>query len=335
MESLISVIMPVRNAAGTVKAAVDSITHQTFRHFELIIINDGSTDDTGQVLNSCTDPRLTIVHQSHQGIAKSLNKALHLAKAPFIARMDADDIAAPGRLAAQYQYLQKHQDTGIVSCLVTFKGDINNQKGYFLYCQWINTLLSNHEMYVNRFTDSPLAHPTVLFRKEIIDDHGCYDESRLPEDYELWLRWMDKGVRFGKVNKELLTWSDLPGRLSRVHVNYGQREFYKVKARYLAKWAEKKYRHKLPDIWVWGWGKAVFQKSSYLQEYGLAIKGYIDVSTSTATPKKRKVIHYLQLPGPENTLVLSYVGDRLGKRKIHEFLVSRGYEEGVNFYMMA
>ena len=335
MNPLISVIMPVRNAAGTVKTAIDSIINQTFLHFELIIINDGSTDETSQILNGYTDPRLTVIHQEHTGIAKSLNKALKTAKSQLIARMDADDISSPDRLTIQYNYLHKHPDTGVVSSLVRFQGDMERQKGYFLYCQWINTLVSCREIYVNRFVDSPLAHPTVLFRKKIITDHGSYIESGLPEDYELWLRWMDKGVRFAKIKKELLTWFDSPGRLSRVHPNYSQEAFYSTKTQYLANWVFRKFPAKMPQIWIWGWGKKVFQKSSYLQAYGLSVKGYIDVSIRTAKQQKRNVIHYSEIPAPENTLILSYVGDRIGKIRISRFLVSKGYKAGVNFYMMA
>ena len=335
MTPLISVIMPVRNAAGTVGAAIESITNQTFKRFELIIVNDGSTDETSQILNSHNDPRLMVIHQNHRGIAKSLNRAIGLARSPLIARMDADDVSSPERLKAQYLYLQKHPDTGVVGSLVTFKGDCDKRKGYFLYCQWVNTLVSSHDIYINRFVDSPLAHPTVLFRKEMIDNYGGYDESELPEDYELWLRWMEKGVRFAKVDKELLIWSDLPCRLSRTHSNYSREAFYKIKTRYLANWIYRKYQSKLPDIWIWGMGKAVFQKSSFLKDYGLNIKGYIDVATGAAIRKKRNVIHYSEIPDPVDVLILSYVGDRKGKSKIRQFLISRGYKAGVNFYMMA
>lgn len=335
MKPLISVIMPVRNAAGTVGAAIDSITNQTFKRFELIVVNDGSTDETGHILNGYNDPRLTVIHQNHKGIAKSLNKAIQLARSPLIARMDADDVSSPERLKMQYLYLQKHPDTGVVSSLVRFKGDCDRHRGYFLYCRWVNTLVSAHDIYVNRFVDSPLAHPTVLFRKEMIDNYGGYDESELPEDYELWLRWMEKGVRFAKVDKELLTWSDLPNRLSRIHSNYSREAFYKIKTRYLANWIYRKYHAALPEIWIWGMGKAVFQKSSFLKDYGLNIKGYIEVAVGVAIRKKRNVIHYSKIPDPGDMLILSYVGDRKGKNKIRQFLISRGYQAGVNFYMMA
>ena len=334
-EPLISVVMPVRNASGTVKKALDSLFNQTLSRFELIVINDGSTDQTSQVLNSYADARLRIIDQAHQGIAKSLNHGIKAAKSGLIARMDADDISSPDRLLMQYEYLQKHPCTGVVGTQVKFEGNIEKQRGYFQYCQWINRLISSYELYVNRFVDAPLAHPTILFRKEIIEKHGYYDESDLPEDYELWLRWMDKGVRFAKVRKVLLTWCDSPGRLSRVHSNYSQEAFYKIKTKYLANWIFRKFPGKLPEIWIWGWGKAVFKKSSCLQSHGLKICGYIDLANASPTQQKRRVIHYMNIPPPGNRLILSYVADRVGKVKIYQFLVSRGYRAGVNFYMMA
>ena len=335
VKPLISVVMPVRNASGTVKRALDSIFNQKLSHFELIVINDGSTDETSQILNGYTDARLRVIHQAHQGIAKSLNKGIKAAKSGLIARMDSDDISSPDRLLMQYEYLQKHPSTGAVGTQVKFDGNIEKQRGYFLYCQWINTLISPHELYINRFVDAPLAHPTVLFRKEIIEKYGYYDESALPEDYELWLRWMEKGVRFAKVRKVLLTWRDSPERLSRVHSNYSQEAFYNIKTKYLVSWIFRKFSAKLPEIWIWGWGKTVFKKSCYLQSHGLKICGYIDLANAPPTQQKRRVIHYLNIPSPGNCLILSYVADRAGKAKIYQFLLSRGYQPGVNFYMMA
>ncbi|MDN5216709.1 glycosyltransferase family A protein [Fulvivirgaceae bacterium BMA12] len=331
---LVSVIMPVKDAADTVKTAIDSIINQTFRHFEFIIVNDGSTDRTAHILNTYEDQRITIIHQDHSGIARSLNKAIKQSRSPFIARMDADDIASPDRLALQYQFLQDHPEIGVVSSLVKFAGNIEKQKGYFLYCEWINSLRSSREIYINRFVDSPIAHPTVMLRKEVMDKYGYYDESELPEDYELWLRLMHEGVKFSKIDRELLTWTDRTNRLSRTHSNYGKNAFYKIKSKYLICWIKKKFPDKLPKIWIWGWGKSVFQKSADLNDQ-LPISGYIDVSTPPVPSQKRTVIHYSDIPPQGNVLILSYVGDRLGKSGICQYLMARGYKAGIDFYMMA
>ena len=332
--SPISVIMPVKNAAATIKAAVNSILNQTFQHFELIIVNDGSTDHTGQLLNDYTDQRITVIHQDHSGIARSLNKAIKHTQCPLIARMDADDVAAPDRLARQYRYLREHPEIGVVSSLVKFGGDQVKQKGYFLYCEWINSLLSPREIYLNRFVDSPIAHPSIMLRKEIIDKYGHYNESELPEDYELWLRLMHEGVKFSKIDRELLTWTDSTDRLSRVHINYGKNAFYKIKNKYMIYWINRRFPGKLPKIWIWGWGKSVFQKSAALVAH-LPISGYIDVSARGGQSLKKNVIHYSDIPSPENTLILSYVGDRLGKSRIYQYLTMKGYSAGKDFYMMA
>ena len=84
---------------------------------------------------------------------------------------------------------------------------------------WQNQILSPKQHWVNRFKESPVAHPTVMFRRELIDEHGLYSVKPIPEDYELWLRWMENGIRFAKIAEKLFVWTDSSNRLSRVHQN--------------------------------------------------------------------------------------------------------------------
>lgn len=91
----------------------------------------------------------------------------------------------------------------------------------------------------------------------------------------------------------------------------------------------------MPNIWVWGTGKDVYIKSSYINSYNISIKGYIEVKTGDFTEKKRKIIHYTNLPTADNTIILTYVSNRQGKEKIFDYLIHKGYKPGISFYMMA
>src|SRR6185436_16591977 len=108
----------------------------------------------------------------------------------------------------------ENRPIGLVGCLVEFGGDRSASEGYALHVDWINALTTPDEIALNRFVESPLAHPSVMFRRELVEKHGGYRAGDFPEDYELWLRWMEAGARMGKVPRVLLTWQDGPGRLS-------------------------------------------------------------------------------------------------------------------------
>ena len=101
----VTVLMPAYNAGSYIAEAIRSVLAQSFTDFELLIVNDGSTDNTGRIIRSFTDSRITVIDQANQGIAAALNTGLSKAKAPYIARFDADDICLPGRLQNQFDFL--------------------------------------------------------------------------------------------------------------------------------------------------------------------------------------------------------------------------------------
>ncbi|MFW5894067.1 MAG: glycosyltransferase family 2 protein, partial [Verrucomicrobiota bacterium] len=274
----VSVILPVRNGAATIEAAIASLQNQTFPHFEVIAVNDGSRDDTSEILHRIAqrDPRIRPLAQPPKGIVPALLTGLEHARADIIARMDADDWCAPHRLERQLDYLAMHPSVGVVGSLVEFGGDRERQAGYAAYVDWLNSMVTAEEIQCNRFVESPLAHPSVLFRRRCLEIGGTYRDGAFPEDYELWLRWLEAGIRMAKVPEPLLTWNDPPGRLSRTNKRYSMTAFYKCKAEYLARWlARNNPLH--PGIHVWGSGRLTRKRAELLVALGIRIDGYIDL----------------------------------------------------------
>ena len=178
----------------------------------MILVDDGSKDGGSELAqNLPNDPRIQLLGQPHFGIVTALNKGLGVARGQIIARMDADDVCDPERLGRQLDYMEKNPEVGLVSCLVEHVGTDSSQQGYAEYVRWINSLTTPEQIYLQRFVESPFAHPSVMFRKELVDQFGGYREGDFPEDYDLWLRWLQAGVRMAKVPEELLQWRDLPG----------------------------------------------------------------------------------------------------------------------------
>jgi glycosyltransferase involved in cell wall biosynthesis len=188
----VSVVMSVFNDELYVGEAVDSILNQTFWDFEFIIINDGSTDRTGEILSSYRDNRIRLLDQKNRGLTPSLNRGLALARGEYIARMDGDDISDSTRLEKEVLFLDRNPDIGLVG---TFIYRIDEQGRRISLYTFKTTF---EEIRENLWVDCPFCHPSVMFRKSCIDVVGLYREKVGPtEDYDLWFRITE---RFGAAN---------------------------------------------------------------------------------------------------------------------------------------
>jgi glycosyltransferase involved in cell wall biosynthesis len=193
----VSVIMSVYNGEQYLQAAVDSVLAQTFTDFEFIIINDGSTDKSAQILQQIKDPRVKLITQPNQGLVASLNTAIALAKAPLIARMDADDLSLPTRLERQVRFLTDNVDHVIVGSNLIFIDEAGND----LYESPM--LLQDAEMKLELLVRNPFGHGSVTYRSAAVKQAGLYDPGAWPaEDTDLWRR-LGKLGKFANINEYL------------------------------------------------------------------------------------------------------------------------------------
>ncbi len=331
----ISVLMPVRNAQDTVAAAIESVQAQTFTDWELVIVDDGSQDGTGEIVSAfaATDRRITVHRLPPRGIAEALIVGCQACQGEFIARMDADDVMDPSRLQAQREHFLANPGHGLVSCRVRFGG---TEEGYAAHVEWVNALMSSEAISLRRFVEAPVAHPSVMFRRELLAKHGGYRSGDFPEDYELWLRWLEAGVRFGKVEGELLTWNDPPQRLSRTDARYSVDAFYRMKCFYLGNWL----RVHLPPgrgVWLWGAGRVTRRRFDALEAGGLRLAGFIDVDESKRGQHRdgRTVRMADDLPPRADAFILAGVGARGAREKIERHLIGRGWQEARDFLLVA
>ncbi len=330
----ISVVLPAYNAEGTLLPAVDSLDIRTGDSVEVIVVDDGSTDGTRSVLDEAdsTRPWLSVIHSPHRGIVGALYTGIAAARGTYVARMDADDESLPGRLLLQSDYLDAHPDIGVVSGLVLFGGDARSAKGYALHVDWLNAVRTPDDIALSRFIESPIAHPSVMFRRSLVDALGGYRDGAFPEDYELWLRWMEAGVRFAKVDANVLRWDDPPTRLSRIDQRYSPDSFYAIKAEYLARWLQQ-HAPTWPDVIVWGAGRPTRKRAALLEQYGVHITAWVDIDTD----KIGQTIHGIpvispdQLPPSDACFVLPYVGSRDARKHITAWLHAHGFIAGQSY----
>ena len=184
----VTVLMPVYNGEQYLREAIDSILWQTFQDFEFLIIDDGSSDNSMDIINSYQDTRIILVkNESNLGLVLTLNKGLSLAKGEYIARMDADDVSFCDRLEKQVDFLESHSDV----CLLGTNAQIINSEGHL---QGLCKVVSGNELikWQMCFT-CPFIHPSVIFRSKIISKVDGYTSQAIKgrekysgEDYDLW-----------------------------------------------------------------------------------------------------------------------------------------------------
>jgi hypothetical protein len=206
----VSVVMPVHNGGAFLRPAVDSILGQTFADFELVIVDDGSTDATPQTLHyyQTADARVRVYRQSKAGLVASLNRGCREARADYIARMDADDIAFPERLARQVDFLDRHPGVAVVgSAVVRIDAEGRELKR--------NICPTSHPDIVEALREySPFTHPSVMLRTAALLAVGGYRAAyAAAEDYDVWLRLAER-YELANLPDPLLYYRIYPGQIS-------------------------------------------------------------------------------------------------------------------------
>lgn len=208
----VTVLMPVYNAAAYVAEAIHSILKQSFSDFELLIINDGSTDNSVSVIEAIKDKRIVLVHNERNlGLIETLNKGFRLAKGTYIARMDADDIAHSERLNLQVRFLEAFPECGVFGSAYREFSEKGNGKTV--------TFSNNHDLLKTvLFFNSCMSHPTVMFRKSLLEQHQVsYSPAyKHAEDYALWVQLIDK-TKFSNSPLALLQYRVHASQVSSAH----------------------------------------------------------------------------------------------------------------------
>jgi glycosyltransferase involved in cell wall biosynthesis len=269
----VSVLLPVRDAASTLGECLDSLGGQTLADHEVVAVDDGSTDATRSLLadHARRDARLRVLTTPPRGLVAALNTGLGAVLAPLVARMDADDVARPERLALQAERLLTDPLTDVLGCRVEILGGSRNA-GMRAHVDWLNTLLDHDAIVRDLFVESPLAHPSVVLRTVALRRLG-YRDFAGPEDYDLWLRAREAGLRFAKCPETLLAWRDPPNRLTRTDPRYASERFLALKLEALARGPLVPGR----PVVIWGAGPIGKSWARALRGAGHPVRAFIEV----------------------------------------------------------
>ena len=360
---LVSVVLPVRDGADTLDAALASLQAQTFPHFEVLVVDDGSGDATPRIARKWEqrDDRFRLVrsgsggdwqsfpggpghsppsptapaphHRTPVGIVAALQHGLGESRGDYIARMDADDRCHPERLAAQLDLLGRSPSLAGCGTGVRYVPEFTVTPHAAEYAAWLNAMTDWPAVAANIFVECPLAHPTFMFRRKVLTDIGGYRDRAWPEDYDLLLRLWRRGHRFVCVPRVLLDWGNDPGRLSRNHPAYSLAAFRTCRVHHL--------RRSLlvgrEGVAVWGAGPTGKSLAIEFQRQGVRVGAFIEVD-----PRKiGQVIHGAPVCGAEaarefeSVLHVGTVARAGGRKAVRAAALDTGLVEGVDFISMA
>jgi len=329
----VSVLLPVRDAASWLEHCLASLRRQTLSDHEVIVVNDGSTDGSRTILESwaAADCRLRVEHRSAQGLVASLNHGLGRCSAPLVARMDADDVSHPRRLELQRRLLLDRPAVGVCSSRVGCFPQHRVGEGFRRYQEWLNGLSDHARIARSRFVESPVAHPAVMIRRKVLEEHGGWRDVGWPEDHDLWLRLIEAGVKFGVVPRKLLFWRDHDDRLTRRDLRYAIDRFLACKAHFLARGPLRE----TSLILVWGAGPTGRRLVRALEAEGVRCSAFLDVDRRKVGREARglPIVDATTLCGPQaGMVVLVAVAARGARDLVRTHLADLGLEEGANFW---
>ena len=325
--------MPAWNAAATLPACLASISRQTEAAWECIVVDDGSTDETGALAAEAAsrDPRFRVITTPHRGLVAALNEGLEWCRAPLVARIDADDLMHSNRLAAQARALQGDPSLAAVGCHVRLFPRDGLTPRMLEYEQWLNSLRAADDISRDAYVECPVAHPAMLVRKDRLD--GGYWDGGWPEDYDLVLRLLAAGHRIGVVPRRLLCWRDHPGRHSRVDERYGIDRFTACKAAFLARG----HLAASPDYVLWGYGGTGRSLRRALALHGRQPSHIVEIKPG----RLGQVIHgapvipVTELPALRGQPLVVSVARATPRAEIRAALAAMGFVEGRDYVCAA
>ncbi len=322
----ISILLPVFDAGDALPACLRSIQRQTFDDWECVVVDDGSTDASLACARRvmAADPRFRVLARPHEGLVAALEAGLEHCRGDLVARMDADDVMHRERLAAQADALDAQPRLAAVGSHVRLFPRRGLGEGMRAYERWLASIDSPRRVREEAFVECPVAHPTLMIRRELLGALR-YRDRGWPEDYDLLLRLLERGERVGVVPRRLLCWRQGPRRLSRTSDSYSIARFTACKASFLARGILAR-----SDGYVlWGYGGTGRALQRALRERGKRPTAIVELHPRRLgeTIQGAPVIRPERLPElPRRPVVVSVAGET-ARSEIRTDLAAMGFRE--------
>ena len=326
----VSILMPVRNEGRFLPAALASLRAQTLQEWELVAVDDGSTDATPALLASAAekDPRLRVLLSPERGLVPALNAGLAACRGDLVARMDGDDVCHPRRLAEQVRFMSENPDVGLVACSFHHFPRHHLKVGMLAYEEWQNSLISHEQIARDLFVESPFVHPSIMIRSQLLTGIGGYRDLGWAEDYDLWLRLAAAGTRFARLPDHLFFWRDRPECATRTMSEYTAEAFRRCKAHHL----RNGFLRDTEAVTLIGAGLEGRAWRKALAETGIGVSRWVDLD-----PRKvGRDLHGAPVAAadtvePGSGPMLVTIGTRGARVLVRQWAASRGLVEGIDY----
>ncbi len=297
---MVSILIPFKNTERFLYDCLDSVCSQTYKNWEILAVNDQSTDASKRLVESLSakEGRIKLINNSGKGIIEALRTAYGKSNGQLITRMDSDDIMAPNKLRTMVDALLKHGKGRLAIGQVKYFSDQSIGDGYARYEKWLNSLTETGSNYSEIYKECVIPSPCWMVFREDLNACGAFTPDRYPEDYDLAFRFYEMGLKCIPCNQVLHHWRDYDTRTSRTSEHYAQNYFLDIKLHYFLKLD---YNPNRP-LTVWGAGKKGKEIVKGLQKKNIPFEWLCD------NPKKigqeiygKEMLHYSKLEALENS----------------------------------
>lgn len=326
----VSVLMAVHNEGAYLEATIASLQSQTLRDWHLVVVDDGSSDDTPRILAAATehDSRIEVLSPGRVGLVSALNHGLSHCHAPLLARMDGDDICHPERFVRQVRYLEEHPEISLLATRIRHFPRPSLTDGMCAYESWLNSHIEHDDIARDIFVESPFANPSVMLRTAQLKALGGYRDLGWPEDYDLWLRLSETGARFARLPETLLFWRDHPDRLTRTSPAFSLEAFRTCRTHFLCRG----FLSGVTSVTLWGAGIEGKAWRKTLLRHDIQVNRWVEIDPN----KIGQTIHGapvvpIDILAPGQGPMLITIGARSARAQVREFAASRGLQEGKDY----
>ncbi len=329
---IISILLPVFNTAAYLRECLDSILAQTEQAWELLAVDDFSTDESCSILNeyAVTDNRIKIFQNNIKGIAPALKLAYEQSSGVLISRMDSDDIMLPGKLECLKKTLLQHGKNHVATGWVEYFSKEGLGEGFKKYAVWLNGLAEGNRYWKEVYKECPVPSPCWMAWRTDLEKCGAFSqEDKYPEDYDLCFRWRDSGLAVATCEKVLHQWRDRPERASRTDKNYHDNSFLELKTDWFLKTDHDPNR----PLVIWGAGRKGKRLARLLNERNITF-GWVSNNEDKIGKEIRgiELRHFniiSQLTDPQIIIAVAAPDDQ---KEIIEFLLENNFNQGEHYY---